>query len=162
MQGAILTKEDITSIQAPLIAMVKHKFRVPSTTPLSFWFTWAGGRLPRLHAEYERRAVDMTVQFCNGNRSSECSNLAKRMAQYAQKQLNFPGDLLAYPELAATVRTVSAKLSWWTNMSHVLVRQGINICKPAYGNVEDNSILAVLRPGWAGKEDAQAYQQMYE
>ncbi|KAJ2099619.1 hypothetical protein GGI09_002692 [Coemansia sp. S100] len=53
MQGVMLSEEEITAIQAPMLKMVKHKFGVLSTMPESFWFLRIGGRLPCLHAEYD-------------------------------------------------------------------------------------------------------------
>ncbi|KAJ2462167.1 hypothetical protein GGI03_004648 [Coemansia sp. RSA 2337] len=162
MQGVVLTEKDTTAIQAPMIAMVKHKFGVPSMTPSSFWFTRAGGRLPRMRAKYERRATEMTVHFCNGEGSTECGNLAWHMEQHTQNRLRFPGDPLAYPDHATTVTLSSAGQLWWPNMMQILAKRGLNIRMPAYGNEEDRSILAILEPGWAGDQDTRAYRQMYE
>ncbi|KAJ2691655.1 hypothetical protein H4218_006452, partial [Coemansia sp. IMI 209128] len=162
MQGAVLTEADTTAIQAPMIAMVKQKFGVPSTTPSSFWFTRAGGRLPRMRAEYERRATEMTVRFRNGDGSTECGNLARHMEQHARIRLRFPGDPLAYPDHATAVTLSSAGQLWWPNMAQILAKRGLNIRTPVYGDEEDRSILAILAPGWAGAQDARAYMQMHE
>ncbi|KAJ2808560.1 hypothetical protein H4S07_003393 [Coemansia furcata] len=51
---------------------------------------------------------------------------------------------------------------WWPNMVQILAKWGLNVRMPAYSDEEDNSILAILKPGWAGTQDARAYKQMYE
>ncbi|KAJ2751068.1 hypothetical protein GGI19_004719 [Coemansia pectinata] len=136
MQGVVLSEEEITAIQAPLMTMVKHKFGVPSTTPESFWFARSGGRLTRLHAEYDRRGIEMTVRMRNGEGCTECRNLAKWIEAAASKRLKFPGDPLAYPELAeATVSRITGE-SWWPNVTLILARRGINIGIPATGEVQ--------------------------
>ncbi|KAJ2823844.1 hypothetical protein GGI24_003571, partial [Coemansia furcata] len=104
----------------------------------------------------------MTVRFRNGNGSTECSNLARYMEQFARNRLRFPGEPMAYPEHATAVTLTNAGQLWWPNVVQILAKRGLNIRTPAYGDEEDNSILAILKPGWAGTQDARAYKQMYE
>ncbi|KAJ2860523.1 hypothetical protein GGH94_005473, partial [Coemansia aciculifera] len=149
MQGVVLSKEETTAIQAPPMTMVKHKFGVPSTTPESFWFARSGGRLTRLHAEYDRRAIEMIVRTRNGEGCTECRNLARWIEAAASKRLKFPGDPLAYPELAeATMSRITGE-SWWPNVTLILARRGINIGISATGEVEDPSIFTPARMGFA-------------
>ncbi|KAJ2766441.1 hypothetical protein GGI18_006000, partial [Coemansia linderi] len=161
MQGVVLSENEITSIQAPLISMVKHKFGVPSTTPESFWFTRAGGRLTRLHAEHDRRAIEMTTRMRNGEGCVEGHNLACWIEEAAKAHMKFPGDPLAYPALAEEATKGVTGTSWWTNLVHVLARRGISIGSPALGNEEDKSIMSIFEPDWTNGEDARAYEDMY-
>ncbi|KAJ2376699.1 hypothetical protein H4S02_007852, partial [Coemansia sp. RSA 2611] len=161
MQGVVLSENEITSIQAPLISMVKHKFGMPSTTPESFWFTRAGGRLTRLHAEHDRRAIEMTTRMRNGEGCVEGHNLACWIEEAAKAHMKFPGDPLAYPALAEEATKGVTGTSWWTNLVHVLARRGISIGSPALGNEEDKSIMSIFEPDWTNGEDARAYEDMY-
>ncbi|KAJ2014536.1 hypothetical protein GGI06_003529, partial [Coemansia sp. S85] len=161
MQGVVLSENEITSIQALLISTVKHKFGVPSTTPESFWFTRAGGRLTRLHAEHDHRAIEMTTRMRNGEGCVEGHNLACWIEEAAKAHMKFPGDPLAYPALAEEATKGVTGTSWWTNLVHVLARRGISISSPALGNEEDKSIMSIFEPDWTNGEDARAYEDMY-
>ncbi|KAJ2789160.1 hypothetical protein H4R21_006813, partial [Coemansia helicoidea] len=149
VQGLPLTAEEVTSIAAPMMRFVKHKFGVPRTTPSAFFHARKGGRLPRLLAEAERRAVEQTLRLANGKGCVEARHLATRLAEQARRLGEFPGDMLAFPEQAACREPRPGReRCWWAYVTDILARRGVSIAEPTAAGEAHMSILAVLRPGW--------------
>ncbi|KAJ2499815.1 hypothetical protein GGH96_003248 [Coemansia sp. RSA 1972] len=124
-QCTLLNSKEIEHIQAPLLQFVKHKFGVPSTSLSAYWFAQKGGQMPCLQAEVDRRAVDMTVQMLSGKGCQEASTLAQRLEQRARLQLQFPGEMLAHPQLVADRNMpVGRQHIWWLYVAKILVGRG--------------------------------------
>ncbi|KAJ2177879.1 hypothetical protein EV181_006393, partial [Coemansia sp. RSA 532] len=162
-QGTPLNNQEVEHIQVPLLRFVKHKYGVPSSSPSAYWFSRKGGRMPRLQAEVDRRAVDMTVRMLSGKGCHEASTLAQRLEQRARQQLQFPGEMLAYPQLVADRNMPDGRQRmWWLYVAKILAARGVEIAVPTLARMGRGSIMAALKPGWAGGEEGRAYSQMWK
>ncbi|KAJ1723603.1 hypothetical protein LPJ61_005810 [Coemansia biformis] len=132
-----------------LMRFVKHKFGIPRTAPSAFFHARKGGRMPRLEAGTERRAIEMTMRMVNGEGCTESKHLAAGLAEQAQRRGEYLGDMLACPELAACQEPRPGReRCWWAHVADILARRGVSIAVPTMAGDLQPTILAALHPGY--------------
>ncbi|KAJ2710511.1 hypothetical protein H4R19_003712, partial [Coemansia spiralis] len=149
--GIPLTEAELQKVIAPVMRKLRHCFTVHAGFPSTFFYHRQGARVPWLVTRYDGMLITAHRRMMNGDGAPCFAALATAVHDATARSLEFPGDVLAHPEHAATIpMRHSGRRIMLLRLAHCLAHRGIALREPRLMTDRQHMILDLRPPHETG------------